>query len=247
MKTLSITRIISVVHFKQKPLCEKRSLLSHLSLWLRVHGFFTVVRTTKFCHLKMTIAHAHKALHAGLVALQLALLAQINRRVYVGLFLMGVIAPVSACFYMLFDRVAFVEGWYHVNYFHLFFLLGPHLFITSCLAGAFLLFPEGSKRAYMLSIPMGYNVAKIIWLIMATSNQDFWAVVPSSILLIGILISTVLFFTLDWLAKRKFHREDAYKARMDNLVKLADEFDDAKFKSMVKTVWQDEKSFQKQY
>lgn len=79
------------------------------------------------------------------------------------------------------------------------------------------------------------------------NNQDFWAVVPTSFILMGMLISLVLFFSLDWLAHNKFHREDAFEARMTNLVNLADDFDDAKFKSMVKTVWREKKAFRKQF
>lgn len=236
--------------FNKQPLrCENRLSESlRLSSWPSVHGLFIHVRMMKLrMFLNNRLVPALREVRVGLAALLLALVSKVNTRIFVGLGLMGVVAPLSACFYLLFNRVDYVPGWYHVNYFHLFFLLGPHLLLFFCLLGAFLLFPEGCKRGYMLAIPTGFNVAKIIWLIMATSNQDFWAVVPSSLILIGALISVVLFVCLDWLAYNKFHREDAFDARFDKLCELADEFDDAKFKSMIKTVWREKKAFQKQF
>lgn len=227
-------------------LCESTSTLSdssRSSFWRLAHGHFT----QSMHKLRQLTAPVLKGVLAGLHALAMVSNNTINTRIFVGLGLMGVVAPLSACFYMLFDRVDFVQGWYHVNYFHLFFLLGPHLFLFFCLAGCFLLFPQGGKRTYMLAVPLGYNIAKIIWLTMASSNSDFWAVVPASLILIGVLISLVLFLAFGWLAQNKFHREDAFKARINKLCELADEFDDAKFKSMAKTVYREEKAFQNQY
>jgi hypothetical protein len=224
---------------------ERKSLVSLFSwLWLWAPGLCTLVKTSRWSR---AFARALKEVRVGLHVLSLTTLSNLNVRIFVGLGVMGVVAPLSACFYMLFDRVDYVQDWYHVNYFHLFFLLGPHLFILSGVVGAWFLFPQGSKRAYALVVPAGYTIAKILWLIQCSSNEDFWSVVPLSFILTGVLISAFLFISLDWLAHNKFHREDAYQARMDNLVKLADEFDDVKFKSMVKTVWREKEAFQKQY
>lgn len=227
-------------HYK----CESTftSLASRFLSLLR--GLLTPVRTNRW---SQTFAHAAQVLRAGLAALLLATTALTTRRIFVGLGLMGVVAPLASCFYMVFDRGAYDESWYYVNHFHLFLTLAPSLFLLSCLIGAWFLFPVGSKRAYALTVPAGFTVGKILWLIQCTSNQDFYSVVPLSFILIGALISAFLFIALDWLVWRKCHREDAFDARIDGLVKLADDFDDAKFKSMVKSVWREKQSFQKEY
>lgn len=229
-----------------KPLAKCESTFTSLaSRFLSLsRGLLTPVRTNRW---SQTFAHAESALRAGLAALRLATTTLTNRRIFVGLGLMGVVAPLASCFYMVFDRGAYDESWYYVNHFHLFLTLAPSLFLLSCLIGAWLLFPQGSKRAYALVVPTGFTVGKILWLLQCTSNADFYSVVPLSFILIGALISAFLFMALDWLVWRKCHREDAFEARMTNLVKLADDFDDAKFKSMVKTVWREKKQFEKQY
>lgn len=218
-----------------------RSLLSSPGRLIRVKMSRLNLRTHR------TVVRVAREVLVGLDALLLSLGAQINKRILIGVGLMGVAAPLVSCFYMLFDKAAFDETWYHASYFHLFLLLGPSLFILTCLIGAFFLFPAGSKRAYALSVPAGFTVGKILWLIQCTSNADFYSVVPLSFVLIGALISVFIFVAIDWLAYNKFHREDAFEARMTGIVNLADDFDDAKFKSMVKTVWREKKAFRKQF
>lgn len=191
------------------------------------------------------IAPALRVAVAGLHALILASTA--NLRIYVGLVLMGVVAPLAACVYLLFDRGIVVKGWYHLNYFHLFFLLGPHLFEFFCLLGAFLLFPKDSKRAYFLIIPAGYVLAKILWLITVTNNAEFWSVIPSSFILIGMLISTVLFVLTDWLTWRKFHGEDSFEKREKGLYQIANDVPAEKFRSMVMETWANKFNFHSKY
>ena len=226
-------------------LCEKRSftlLFSWQWLWALGHSMRALMNRWS-----RQFVHAGKGVAAGLAALPLTISSQVNRRIYVGLGLMGVVAPLSSCFYMVFDRMAFDETWYHANYFHFFLLLGPSFFILFCLMGTFLLFPQGSMRAYLLAIPAGFTIGKILWLALVTSNHEFYRVVPQSFLLHGISISLVLFITLDWFTWRKFHREDAFEARLDSLATNADHFEDAKFKSMFKSVWREKKEFQSKY
>jgi hypothetical protein len=236
------TRHFLIVHNQlTKPLCEKLNLLFSL-FWLRVLGQYMPVRTM-LSHL--VHARVLREVTAGLSALKNSVTA--NNRVFVGLGLMGVVSPLSACFYMLFDRGAEFPGWYHVNYFHLFFLLGPHLFELFCLMGAFLLFPQGSKRAYVLIIPIGYIIAKIIWLILANSNQDFWAIVPMSIVLIGMLIGAVLLLMIDWFAHYKFHGIDSFNARFETLANGADLVDDNTFKRLFLQTMKAKREFYRKY
>lgn len=213
-----------------------------------VPGQFTRVR--KKTLLKLTLAHVLvlKGVHAGRDVLQaLVLAATANRRIYLGLGLMGVAAPLSACFYLVFDRTVIDESWYHLNYFHLFFLLSPHICMVGFLAGIFYLFPYGSKRSYLVSIPTGWTIGKMIWLVSVQNNEQFWQPLPMSVFLMGVLISFVLYLTHDWLTWRQFHRVDSFKAREKGLFQIADDIDPDKFRSMWKQYYSEKVKFQKEY
>lgn len=188
-----------------------------------------------------TIAPALRDLLAGLDAISKTL--DVNRRIYWGLGSMGVVAPLSACVYLLFDRTVEDEAWYHLNYFHFFFLIGPHLFQFFCLIGAFLLFPENSKRAFTLIIPTGYVLAKILWLSSVTSNAEFWAVVPAAFVLTGFLISAVLFLMLNWLTWRQFHGADAYDARLKGIYRVSKDLPAEKVVSMFQQTMMEKEAF----
>lgn len=207
------------------------------------HGQSILVRN----RLTSRLAHVAKDLRAGLHALLLSILTRINARILWGLGWMGVVAPLAACCYMLMDQRAVVEGWYHVNYFHLFLVLAPSLFVLASLVGVWFLFPYRSARGYMLAVPGGYTIGKILWLIQCTSNADFYSIVPTSFVLLGGLISIVLFLSLDWLTHRAFHREAAFESRMDGLIASADNLTDAQFKAMVCKTWSERQAFEKSF
>lgn len=214
--------------------------------WWRARGRSMRSKLIRLKTLLVTrVAPAVADLIVGLRALLLSIGS--NNRIYVGLVLMGVVSPLSSCIYMLFDRGVYIQEWYHVNYFHLFLLLAPYLSIFFCFAGVFLLFPEGSKRAYALIVPAGFTLGKIFWLIQIKSNAEYWSVVPWFFVLVGLLTSAVLFLMLDWMAHNKFHRVDAFEARMDLLCANAKGFDDETFKRLATTVYREKKAFQKQY
>lgn len=226
--------------------CEKGEL--HSLFWRS-----SVLQRTLFIHVSRILSLllnklsvlVRKDLPAGLAALSQS--ATANARIFIGLALMGVVSPLSACTYMLFDRTVIDLTWYHLNYFHLFFLLGPHLFQFFCVVGAFMLFPQGSKRAYLLIAPTGFILAKIIWLYQVDSNNELWAVVPSSLILISVLISAVLLLTIDFLTWRQFHRMDAFEKRLEGLYKISKDIPNDKLGSMFKTTWREKRDFQKEY
>lgn len=183
----------------------------------------------------------------GLNALVLSLAA--NKRLYVGLILIGVVAPLSGVSYMLFDRTVMVEGWYYVNNFYLFLVLGPSITQVCLLLGVYHLFPRKSKRAFLLTIPMGFSVGKIIWLITVTSNEELHSLTPANIILVGGLVSFVVMFSIEWFAWRNEHRFRAFCSRTDSLYNVVNEpsISDAKFRGMFKTVYQQKKNFPKEY
>lgn len=194
--------------------------------------------------LKVATAAGRDVLH-GLHAL--AISAVINKRILLGLGVVGVVTPLSACMYMLFDQTVQVQNWYHVNNFYLFMLLGPYLAGTFLTMGVFFLFPRESKRAYILIAPLSYLIGKILWLYLTTSNAQYWSVPHWSFFAIGACISVVLLISLDWLTWRFFHRELAFEKRFELIAANREKFGMDQIGAMFLKTWDERKNFQKQY
>lgn len=247
MKTL--TNFLSSI-YKPQPLIKwkqlndsLKTLTSELVFWLsglRLPGGFILLN-----HLR-TLAAAGKVVLAGLHALVLSTSA--NKRLYAGLMFVG-LAPLSGFICKLFNITDVVEGWYHVNAYYLFFVLGPFIVIVFTCIGVYHLFPVKSKRAFILAIPMGFAVGKIIWLIRATNNDQFHEITPIHLILVGILISVVVLLCTEWLAWRWAHRTRAFDSRLDSLDNVVDEpsISDSQFRSMFRQVYKDKKAFPKQF
>jgi hypothetical protein len=172
-----------------------------------------------------------------------------NKRLYVGLVFIGVIAPLAGCSYLLFDRTVLDREWYHLNNFYLLLLLGPFITGVFICIGVYHLFPNGSKRAFLLALPMGYLMGKIIWLYQIKSNDEFYELTPVHIILVGVLISIVLLISIEWLEWRWAHRTRAFDCRLDSLDNIVNEesISDAKFRSMFRTIYNEKKNFPKEY
>lgn len=226
--------------------CERNSLLSLFSLFCqRVLGRFIAA---KIKSLNLQFVRVVQVATAGMNApLLQTLVARINRRVFVGLCLMGVVAPLASCFYMLFERGAYDATWYYVNYFHLFLTLAPSLSLMASLIGVWFLFPYRSPRGYALAVPAGFTIGKILWLIQCTSNADFYSVVPASFVLIGVLISVFLFIASDWLVHNVFHREHAFERRLGTIYNGLPYMSGDEVKDVIKQYVEEKQSFQKQF
>jgi hypothetical protein len=234
MKTLTFFKL-------KKPLGKWESVLSCLlySLWqLPQPGFVYGLALMK--KLRLWIVHVSKAAHAGLVALMMA--ATANRRIYVGLGLMFVAAPLSYCWYALFEGAPRIHGWYHVNYFHLFFLIRFQLAFSVFFIGLYHYLPQ-DKRTKLLSIPLGFLFMSIVVNIIAKSNDDIHRIGSLSLWAAGVCLSLVLFFGLDYLVWRKFHRADAFEKRLDGIVEIANDLPADKVVSMFTTTWRERKEF----
>jgi hypothetical protein len=223
-----------------------KTLGSELLFWfsgLRLHGEYISI----ILSLPKILAAAVRDVLAGLHALALATTA--NKRLYVGFGFIGIVAPLVGCSYLLFDRTIVDVEWYHLNNFYLLLLLGPFITGVFICIGVYHLFPNGSKRAYTLALPMGYLIGKIIWLYQIESNEEFYQITPVNIILVGVLISTVIMFLSEWLTWRWSHRVRAFDCRRDSLDNIVDDEDisDAKFRSMFRQVYREKKEFHKQY
>lgn len=228
----------------------QESLKSHLtsSLGSRVkHLFTTASFIVRSSGAKMTeqfssiIAHVSKAPFAGLSALRKS--SGVNRRMYTGLVLMAVCAPIFYCTYLLFPRVGHNDyDWFHLNLFHLFFLIRFHIAGIFFLIGLYQYF-ENTKRSKILSPFLGFLVMSLILLIRAQNNDDVWNV--GNFILFGACTtgSLILFLGLDYFVWRKFHRADAFEARINGLVQVAEDLPADKWKSMMLTVLREQKEF----
>lgn len=193
---------------------------------------------------------ADKEVRAGLLAVQaLALSVTASRRIYAGLGFVGIVTPLASCAYQLFDQGLIVRDWYHINNFYLFMLLGPYLSGLALTIGVFLLFPTGVKRSFTLLIPAAYFIGKIIWLYQTESNKEYWSVPSWSFFAVGLLISCVIFFLIEWFAHRQFHGKDSFNARVKSLGNVVDEeaISDAKFRSMFRQTFYAKENFKSQY
>lgn len=184
-----------------------------------------------------------RAIHA----INLLATASVNKRIYVGLVLVGVLAPVAGSFYVYLSQEVIDKTWYYRNYFNLFLVLGPSLKMICVFLGLFFFMPQGSKRAYLLALPLGEEIGKIIWLISITTNEQYWSIAPFHILFVGFVIAIVLLISSDWLSWRFFHRELAHDARLKLIYSNREEFSSDKLASMYNTVMKEKVEFQKQY
>lgn len=212
-----------------------KSQLYSSELWqldlLSRGAYSSLVQKIKTLNLwTMMLAVVRDALH-GLSALTNSF--TVNNRIFVGLGLVGIVSPLSACLHLLFDQNEFVENWYHVNNFYLLLLLGPYLAGFFLTLGVFFLFPKNVARSYSLVIPMAYLVGKILWLYFTTSNAEYWAVPHWTFFAMGFIISMVILMSSEWLTWRKFHRADSFEAREKGLYQIADSVDAEKWKSMM--------------
>jgi hypothetical protein len=204
------------------PLCESE-LSSSSRSWL--HLPFLLVTSAvrrKLFSLAQGISRfrvsAPRALRAGLVAVVNS--ATVNNRAYTGLFIWGVLTPLSLVFYKLFDRSVEDHSYIGNNYWTL-HAMGPYLAMCVFLIGAFHHYPYGSKRAYGVVIPLGFMLQKLVLIVLCTSDEEWHTWMNWPLFVGGILLSIVLFISMDHFIWRKYHDFDAKMARVQGLVLIS--------------------------
>lgn len=223
-----------------------KTLTSELVFWLsglRLHGD-SISQSLNQILIRGRVVQGASASLLALVKSTVA-----NKRLFVGLVLMGIVAPLSGCIYMLFDQTVKIEDWYYLNNFYLFLVLGPFIKDVVICIGVYHAFPNKSKRALLLAVPMGFSIAKIIWLYTINSHDEFYSIPPGHIVFVGILVSVVILMSIEWFAWRWAHRTRAFDSRLDGLDNIVDEdsISDSQFRSMFRQVYRDKKEFPKQY
>lgn len=233
MKTLTFFKL-------KKPLCEKALSNLFFLLWqLPQPGVAYGLAQMK--RLSLWIAPAFKEASAGLTALMMA--ATVNRRIYSGLMLMFVVAPLSYCWYVLFDRSHHIPGWYHVNFFYLFFLIRFQIAFAVFFIGLYHYLPR-DRRTKLLAIPLGFLFMSIAGNVMASSNEDIHMIGSLSLWAAGVCLALVIFYGCDYFAHRKFHQADKFEPRLDGIYNVIRELPAEKIVSMFETTWREKKEFE---
>lgn len=228
-----------------KPLLRKcESTLSDLPFllwqlpWQGVQYGLAQIKTRFF--IPLMIVRAFRALHAGIVALILSSTA--NKRILCGLGLMLAGAPLVYFTYAIFDREHLVPGWYHHNYWHLFFLIRYQLAQIVFLIGLYIALPKTPITKFIAPY-LGFVMMGIAINVMADSNDDIWDTLNVTLWAAGVVLSLTLFFLIDWLAHRKFHRVDAFEARLEGIFQISEDMPLDKIGSMFLTTWKAKKEF----
>lgn len=118
--------------------------------------------------------------------------------------------------------MGFIENW-----FHLFNMIGPYLFCLVVLSGVCLLIPPRQhtfkvfkvslpvQLTRMMTIPIGFCAAKILWLCSVESNDDFWTIPGWSFCVAGLAFGYSFYRAIEWLTWRKFHAYDGLIATLE--------------------------------
>lgn len=141
-----------------------------------------------------------------------------NYRLYVGVWMIAVIAPLAGVSYHFFDRTVFDPAEYYGNAYYLLFAISPHVSLLISLTGVFFLFPKFSRAKFFLVVPSSYHLAKIIHLWQVTSNAEYHEVLPREFFLLGLTLTIVWFCTADYLMGLQFHKQDGIMARIEGIL-----------------------------
>jgi hypothetical protein len=203
--------------------------------------------------------YAHATLEAAFLALMTTVKStMLNRRQYAA-FLIFCSSIWVFALHLPFDRHAKVEALgFLTNWFHLLNLISPYLWFLVILVGiSFLIPPTGGtvkvfKRSAkvqfnrMMAVPLGICIAKIIWLCLIKSNEDFWSVPNWLYFTVGICIAYFFYRLLEYFAWRKFHAFDGIVASLEGLYKTEGIDSDVR-KKLADPLWKDLREFHSKY
>lgn len=216
-----------------------------------------------FC---LRVARISTMIHRVLAGLARAIPASIpmakstitNNRIYAGLFMVSIVAPLSACVHMFLDKDAEIVGWYYFSNFYLYLVLGPYFFCLSIITAAFLWIPPASKRikfsrkgisfqlTRLLSIPFGLITGKIIWLFQVTSHEEFHRLPSLLSVCGGLVIGYAVIRLLDYLVWRQEHVMNALIDSLEGLYNIPS-MDNQKRNELAKPYWQELRKFHSKY
>lgn len=215
---------MKTINFNNQQTCERQSYGGHSSFSLPVlrGGLWHVAMMRSLTAMYHQLPHRIASVTSEILVSRNALTSSVsvNWRIYTGLVLIGVVAPVALTFYKLFDATVINSDWFHLNFFYLFFNIGPCLSQAFLIIGVYHLFPYGDWKAKILIVPLSFNVAKLFTNIVATSNQEYHNVQWYTWLCAPVAIIT-FFYLMDKFCWRKYHDFDGKMARLSGLVSIS--------------------------
>jgi hypothetical protein len=163
---------------------------------------FSVLKSHLHLHrLACALRETPAILHAQIKILVLT--TTINARIYAGLVMMFSALPAWYLF-RFFDQKAKIWD-FHLNWFFVLMNLGPLLSIVLLLVGLYHILPYKCWQSKIIMWFNGLPIAKMIWNILAGTNDEYNAVPDTIFLVGGVLISIVVHKSIDFFAWRGFH------------------------------------------
>jgi len=223
----------------QQQTCE-----SHLSsglwqwpLW-RVSPSIFLAQSKKFYQTVLATSRAQVVSLASLVQE-----VNSNNRLLTALFLMLAMAPFSACLYIFFDKTEVVNNWFFVNYFNLFIGLRGNLLAFFTILGIFFLFPARYKASYLLAAPLGFIIADIVKKLLATTNEEYNAIISFPYAVLGVCLIFGILKSLDYFLYKHHHIKRKYWAHIVGIIRSPGISNDQKIKILDTEI----KSVEKEY
>lgn len=171
---------------------------------------------------------------------------KVSGRIIIGIFLAGSIAPLSDVFYA-FEFMTYFEGfrletkikdYYYSNYRYLFMCLGPYLYAVFTVIGVYMtLVPEGAKKSWLVSIPLGLPIIKILWLLQVKNSMQFHQIPTLAYIIYGFVVASCLWFISKCLAYLLNHRKRNAESTMDNITNNRKAFPADQAVEMYATTW----------
>lgn len=108
------------------------------------------------------------------------------------------------------------DVFYYVNFHYLLMTLGPALCSLLWFVGAFLLMY--SRAAFAFCIPIGHELAKILWLVGARSDSEVNQPISLSLWAVGVLLAITLMVSGSYWIHRFFHGHQGHARRVKNII-----------------------------
>lgn len=150
-------------------------------------------------------------------------------RVFIGFFLLVIVAPYADVFYTRLDFNARVspDVWYYESYHWLFLCLGPYLKTVFQTIALYLIF---NVKGNMILAPVAayslmYDIGKIFWLLQVSNHEEYKSLPTTWYMVYGFLAGLFLLVMLDRLTFYFNHRWEAIRRRLHGLRNIADKAD----------------------
>jgi len=142
-----------------------------------------------------------------------------NNRLRVGM-LVGLVAVPSWYCHLLFSIDTRIEGFYYVNFAFYFNTIRPYLAGIFLATGVFIAAPQKWQFRWWALPVVVFCVTEIYAESFYTKWSDFYEIMPGwQVWIIGIFAVPALYFSLNYLAYRKYHLKDGTAARLIGIVK----------------------------